>query len=269
VAFEGIDHNGGGVVLDAVEISRDTNAFRPKFQVSEERVCSGKYVYFMIDTSNDFDNYTWDFGYGASPRYVSGYGPHTVQYTEPGEKTVKLAVNGTYNNIRKGALTVDTLPPKPTIDVNGDTLVTQSEGNIQWYDEDGIILGATDSIYIATEGVFYRVRVTNQYGCSIFSDEFLYTDINDSENHSESEKLKIFPVPAGEKFYLQYASKVNQRSKLTMVNTSGTVVREKIIELFSGLNRKSVQITGLSPGVYFIRLQLENGAIHHSRFIKK
>ncbi|MGM0531851.1 MAG: T9SS type A sorting domain-containing protein, partial [Bacteroidota bacterium] len=272
LAFEGVGHNGGGVAVDDINISRDTNAFTPEFQVvGDERLCEEEYVSFMIDTGKKFNSYSWDFGYGASPRYVSGYGPHTVQYTEPGEKTVQLTIDGTYKNIKKGAVTVDTLPPKPTIEVEGDTLSTQSEGDIQWYEEEmGIIEGATDSIYIATEEGIYRVGVTNQYGCSVFSDTIHYTGTNAIPMPEPGEEqLKIYPVPSEETFYIQYASEKYQRALLTVVNSSGLVVKEAEIELHSGINRRPVDIANLPPGIYIVRLRLSDGIVLHSRLIKE
>ncbi|MFW6101724.1 MAG: T9SS type A sorting domain-containing protein, partial [Bacteroidota bacterium] len=270
LAFEGVAHNGEGIVLDAVNISRDTSAFTPKFEVSNDTVCEGDFLYFMIedgDTDEDY-SYFWDFGYGASSRYEDGPGPHTIRYTYPGEKTVRLTVNGIYQTTRKGAVIVDPLPPKPDIEVNGDTLSIENEGDsIQWHDEYGPIEGATDSIYIATEGGEYRVEVINPYGCSVFSD--VYTDINVSLPPNKSGELKIYPIPAEERIHVQYSSNESQKARLSVVNTSGTTVKSKEVNLHTGKNRESVSIADLSPGVYVVRLYQENGATLHSRFIKE
>ncbi len=277
LAFEGVDRNGGGVVLDAVEISRDTNAFNPKFQVSDNRICEEKYLHFMIDTSNEFDSYTWDFGYGASPRYVSGYGPHTVRYTEPGEKAVQLTVNGLYQTTVKSAVVVDTLPPRPSIEVNRDTLSVQSEGEIQWYYEENAVPMEEDSIpgaygntYIAEDVGIYRVKVTNQYGCSVFSDTLNYAGPNllPPANNKKGE-LKVYPVPSGGHFYIQYTADRFYEARLTMVNTLGAVVKEREIVINQGLNRKLINVADLSAGIYIVRLDFPDGGLVHSRLIKE
>ncbi|MEF8985075.1 MAG: T9SS type A sorting domain-containing protein, partial [Bacteroidales bacterium] len=206
--------------------------------------------------------------YGASPRYLDGPGPHTIYYTYPGEKTVRLTVNGIYQTTRKAAVIVDPLPPKPGIEVNGDTLSVENEGDsIQWHDEYGPIEGATDSIYIATEGGEYRVEVINQYGCSVFSD--VYTDINDSLPQNKSGELKIYPIPAEERIHVQYSSNEAQKARLSVVNTFGTTVKSKEVDLHIGKNRESFSIADLSPGVYIVRLYLENGAKLSYRFVKE
>ncbi|MBS3774803.1 MAG: T9SS type A sorting domain-containing protein, partial [Bacteroidales bacterium] len=269
LAFEGVGRNGGGIALDAVNISRDTNAFTPKFVVSNDTLCEEDFLYFMMDGDTDEDySYSWDFGYGASPRYLDGPGPHTIYYTYPGEKTVRLTVNGIYQTTRKAAVIVDPLPPKPGIEVNGDTLSVENEGDsIQWHDEYGPIEGATDSIYIATEGGEYRVEVINQYGCSVFSD--VYTDINDSLPQNKSGELKIYPIPAEERIHVQYSSNEAQKARLSVVNTFGTTVKSKEVDLHIGKNRESFSIADLSPGVYIVRLYLENGAKLSYRFVKE
>ncbi|MCF8335281.1 MAG: choice-of-anchor J domain-containing protein, partial [Bacteroidales bacterium] len=163
VAFEGVSNDGGGIALDSVEIFRDTKAFNPDFHARKDSVCEGDYLYFMPDTSNENFSYSWDFGYGASPRYVEGFGPHTIKYNEPGEKTVQLTINGVYQTTRKGMVTVGPLPSKPTIEVNEDTLSIPSEEDIQWYYDGAPRNGATDSIYIASEKGIYKVQVTNKF----------------------------------------------------------------------------------------------------------
>ncbi|MFW6103795.1 MAG: T9SS type A sorting domain-containing protein [Bacteroidota bacterium] len=269
LAFEGVGHNGEGIVLDAVNIFRDTSAFIPKFVVSDDTVCEEDFLYFMMDGDTDEDySYSWDFGYGASPRYADGPGPHTIHYTYPGEKTVRLTVNGIYQTTRKAAVIVDPLPPKPGIEVNGDTLSIQNEGDsIQWHDEYGPIESATDSIYIATEGGEYRVEVINPYGCSVFSD--VYTDINVSLPPNKSGELKIYPIPAEERIHVQYSSNESQKARLSVVNTSGTTVKSKEVNLRIGKNKESFSIADLSPGVYIVRFSLENGATLNSRFVKQ
>ena len=276
VAFEGVDHNGGGVVLDAVEISRDTNAVKPGFQVSNQRVCEEEFLHFTTNTTG-FESYSWDFGYGAHPRYASGPQPHTVRYTEPGEKTVKLTINGIYQTTVKNALIVDTLPPRPSINVNRDTLSVPGEGEIQWYYEENAvpmeqdsIPGAYGNIYIAEDVGVYRVKVTNQYGCSVFSDTLNYAGPNlTTPATNQKGQLKVYPVPSGERFYIQYTADRFYKARLTMVNTLGTVVKEKEIEFHQGVNKKSLNGSGLSPGIYFIRIHLPDGGILHSRLIRQ
>ncbi|MBS4013801.1 MAG: choice-of-anchor J domain-containing protein [Bacteroidetes bacterium] len=53
-----------------------------------------------------FTSWSWNFGAGATPATATGQGPHVVTYTTPGQKTVSLLVNGTYERIKENYITV-------------------------------------------------------------------------------------------------------------------------------------------------------------------
>ncbi|MCZ2355481.1 MAG: Ig-like domain-containing protein, partial [Bacteroidia bacterium] len=48
----------------------------------------------FTDNSVQASSYSWNFGSGAVPATATGAGPHTVQYTTAGKKTVTLTING-------------------------------------------------------------------------------------------------------------------------------------------------------------------------------
>lgn len=94
--------------------------------------------------------------------------------------------SGTYTVVVKNAagcssapspgvsVTVNPLPSTPTITPNGPTtfcaggsvmLTSSSATTYQWYDDNGIISGATSQNYTPTSNGSYRVRITNSSGC--------------------------------------------------------------------------------------------------------
>ncbi len=54
--------------------------------------CVNTDVTFTSNSEGLINHYDWDFGTDASPAAAMGEGPHTVQYTTAGEKTVSLTV---------------------------------------------------------------------------------------------------------------------------------------------------------------------------------
>ena len=61
-----------------------------------DSICAGEEVSFSGANSTfaagQIVEYEWTFGVGAEATSVTGPGPHTVSYTEPGEKSVVLTI---------------------------------------------------------------------------------------------------------------------------------------------------------------------------------
>ncbi len=270
IAFEGIDHNGGGIVLDALEVLRDTNAIHPDFFVNQTRVCQNRSIKFLMDTIDVFNSYSWDFGYGASPRYKNGYGPHVVKYKVPGEKTIHLTVNNVYQTIRKHLIIIDTLPPKPVIELREDTLMTDAEGTVQWIRNGDSIPGARGETYIVEVPGNYRVKIINQYGCSNLSETIEVTSLYfNSIPSGDIDRLKIFPNPSDHAFYIQVTSVKAQRANLRIYDALGSRVIERKMNLHAGKNTEQLSVPTLSSGIYIVELKLQNGKGFYSRLINK
>jgi PKD repeat protein len=62
----------------------------------ETTACRTKTTTFSAPTLSTEFTYTWAFGAGATPATATGAGPHTVTYSELGNKSVTLSVSGTY-----------------------------------------------------------------------------------------------------------------------------------------------------------------------------
>jgi len=71
--------------IDAIINSSNTNV-----------ICAGEEISFSGENSTfaagQIVEYEWTFGVGAEATSVTGAGPHTVSYTEPGEKSVVLTI---------------------------------------------------------------------------------------------------------------------------------------------------------------------------------
>ncbi|MBS3807186.1 MAG: choice-of-anchor J domain-containing protein [Bacteroidales bacterium] len=270
LAFEGLSRGGGGVVLDQIRVEGDDQAFTPRIEQDNNRICANETVFFRPDTTDSFQSYTWDFGYGAESRYVSGFGPHEVTYQVPGPKTVYLTINSIYKTRVEDALMVDTLPEIPQVWNTRDTLVTDAEGMIQWYLQGEAIPGADDDTLIAPETGIYKVQTTNEYGCSVFSDTLDVSSFDAVDPvDREKERLKIYPVPSQGRFYLEVDSRTHQMARLQVINTLGAVVMEQRYHLTPGKNTRTLEAHSLSNGLYMLRLLAEGGRVLHGKLIKE
>ena len=277
LAFAGAGKGGGGVALDLVRVEEDSQAFTPSLKSDKTRICAGEEVVFSADTTDTFEQYAWDFGYGANPRYAEGYGPHAITYDKPGLKTVELTINGVYEQRRKNVLRVDTLPPKPDIQYSldtankVDTLFTDGRGMLQWYYQDEPIPGADNDTLIASQIGVYKVQVTNSYGCSVFSDTLHVSgfDSIDDKDDQSGQQMKIYPNPSGGRFNLEVDVEEPQEARLQVINTIGEVVHEEHFQLLPGRNIRTFNGENLSGGLYLVRLTIADRWTLKGKIIKE
>src|SRR5205085_6948415 len=81
----------------------------PLFKASPLSICIGGTSTFTDTSQGLIYSWDWDFGLGASPRFVSGKGPHAVTYSSSGLKSVRLLVNGLDSNRKISFITVSAL----------------------------------------------------------------------------------------------------------------------------------------------------------------
>jgi gliding motility-associated-like protein/uncharacterized repeat protein (TIGR01451 family) len=107
---------------------------------------------------------------------ISGATGQKYVATESGVYTVRFTDgNGCYTVSAGVTVVENTLPPVPTVTVDADLLTFCDGGSVeltsssaagnQWYKDGGLISGATDQKYVATESGVYTVRFTDANGC--------------------------------------------------------------------------------------------------------
>lgn len=147
-----------------------------KFTAFSTNLCVGDSVYLnLINSSRDDVAWLWDFGDGD---FSTSKDPDHY-YTAPGTYTVKLTVWDQDGNIdslvRTNYITVLPGLTNPVVQRSGTTLYTLTSANsYQWYRNNVLISGATDSLYVATLDGTYKVTATIANGCSATSANFSY-----------------------------------------------------------------------------------------------
>lgn len=87
-------------------------------------------------------------------------------------------------------------------------------------------------------------------------------DSNATVDTDEPEVLAgtvLFPNPANSQFTLQLPEALSAPARLTLFDTQGKMVREEI--LVAGEIRRELQISDLARGIYFLRLQTDEGML--------
>ena len=83
-----------------------------------------------------------------------------------------------------------------------------------------------------------------------------------------SENLIIAPIPVDNLMTVYFDAEISISSYLQIVNNKGTVVLTEELEVFNGNNKLDIDVSGLLPGIYFVKVTEGNGNFY-SKLITK
>ncbi len=145
------------------------------------------------------------------------------------------------------------LPVKPIVTVVGnDTLVYSSSLNLQWYYNNSIIGGETDTFHIAQNNGDYFLEVTDTFGCKNNSDTVNIIVLG-IENTSKDVAF-IYPNPSSGSITVNI-NKENIEA-IKVVNVLGKVVADRKIN--NNQTEISFNLTDMAEGIYYIKLITSN-----------
>lgn len=147
-------------------------------------------------------------------------------------------------------LTVNPIPPAPTISLTGNILSSNAVSGNQWYDQNGIITGAISQNYtVVTNGEYYDI--VTLLGCNSSSSDTINVIITSVESIVNDKSIIIYPNPVSNELIIEINSN-NELIKFEILNINGQNV-------FTGEIMEStiVQTNSFAPGVYLIKF--ENG----------
>jgi hypothetical protein len=167
-------------------------------------------------------------------------GTYTFTVTNSSSCTSSATGNVTINSV--------TVPATPTITQIGNILHSSASTGNQWYDQNGIINGATSQNYTIIANGTYYVIVT-QSGCpSSPSNTITISGIGIDDNNSAGE-IKIFPNPFNSEFIIEVAGNSEEIS-FEIYNSVGQ-------NIYNGAFKEKtiVHTTAFSKGVYLLILK--------------
>jgi hypothetical protein len=130
----------------------------------------------------------------------------------------------------------------------------------QWYLNDTILIGETNQSITPNQSGNYSVKYTSEEGCEIFSNEFNHIVLGISDILNEN-KILFYPNPANTRLFIK--TEDNSLSQYQIYNSIGQVMKQ------GKLTENCVDVSGLPKGIYFIQLNVKNGQMLNSKFIKE
>jgi PKD repeat protein len=260
--------NGIGFNLDAVQNLHPilTN----DFTASTFTPCTGSPVAFSDLSAGNPTSWHWSFP-GGTPAASTQKNP-SVTYAAPGNYDVTLTISNGFSvetRTKTALIHADILPGKPAKPAGHDTvheldttsyITNASTGNCLWIvnpSTAATINGSGDTATIAWSGSFtgtawLKVAAISGCGTGFFSDSLKITvlpsyptGINGQEN---TPHLFITPNPAKGSVMIDVNGFTSGR--LDLVDYTGKTVRS--VQIHNGKNILSLDLTGISAGLYFV-----------------
>ena len=147
---------------------------------------------------------------------------------------------------------------QPTLDDNGSTawmLDSALYSNLQWYGDNGIIMGANQSFFPATESGSYYIEATDEFGCIYSSEQVSLSNLMNSELIPLFGIVKVGPNPISNGYPLTIHIQDTEFSYVTILLTD--IYGREVISRIVANDRFPYQLTiqqisSLSDGLYFL-----------------
>lgn len=185
-----------------------------------------------------FQNYQWGDGSTTATINVHQRGTYWVSYqTSCGRRTDTFSVRGTVDAV---TLTYSA----PLISTSG------TYQSYKWYKDGILITGAMSATYPPVVSGVYSVAVANAEGCT--DSAFINITITPTgiEDPGSITKVSVYPNPATDVIYI----KSDTALQTIITDLSGR-------KLLTTKRTKAIDISTLKAGIYFIKLENDNGDI--------
>lgn len=158
----------------------------------------------------------------------------------------------------------------PQITEESGILLSSSDIGNQWFKNGIIIEGATNASYSPEESGNYAVRVTTADGCKVWSNELNFI-LSGFKHQTGDVELRVMPNPVKDFIKILYANKNVSYINAKVYQANGLLIQEQNIQN-KNPNGKLVghmQMGHLNSGLYYLKVQDDQGNIHYARLIKE
>jgi Secretion system C-terminal sorting domain len=146
----------------------------------------------------------------------------------------------------------------PIIIAHGDTLqAIRQYKTYQWYNESGLIAGATTDMYVIRKSGKYHMVIKDENGCTNTSEVYnvIYSDVR--INAYENFKYSIIPNPNIGQFTFRIDSDPGKGLILKLLNPLGQVIEIRPVKSVGINHMEQFNVSYLSKGIYFLNISSE------------
>jgi len=220
-------------------------------------ICQGETSQFDVTVVGGSGNYeyVWSPETGLSDPTIAN------PVADPMESTMyTVTITDMVSNeqvVDQMELTVNETPETPTITQTGDNLVSSSATGNQWYDDNGMIAGATGQIYAPEQTGNYWTVVSNILGCESEPSNIIFFQPTNIEELSNGGKVNVYPNPAGNMVTVDYITVANQEVSISLLNAFGQLIQNTTQSNANRTGNYSVKfdVSDVQNGVYYFKIE--------------
>jgi hypothetical protein len=239
----------------------------PLYNITENKtICSGQ-SYLGWTKSGSYTR-KLQSGYGCDStvttilKVSSNYNIKENIYICQGESYNGWTTSGTYKRTLQSGSGCDSvvsadltvLPSyNPIIIAHGDTLqAIRQYKTYQWYDEAGVIPGATTEKYVISNNGKYHMVIMDENGCTNTSEVFdaVYSEV--SARKIEEFRYSIIPNPATSQFNFRIDANPPAELTLKFINPVGQVIENRFVKSAAVNHSEQFNVYHLSKGIYLL-----------------
>ena len=203
-------------------------------------------------------SYQWTLPSGVTG--ISNTNSITVNFG-PAAVSGQIMVSGV-NNFGAGGnaslwITVNPTPSTPVVTQNANVLTSSAASGNQWYNSFGILAGQTNQTYSLTANGNYYSIVTLA-GCNSDTSNIIQVTTMGIAGNQHTNSIIVYPNPATNELHLP--------NELTNFSFKIFTVSGKL--LFEGENNKTIDISKLEHGMYYISIKCSEEKYSISKFSK-
>ena len=218
--------------------------------------CQGDVVEYTFDCDFHHET-TWtypdDWQVIVSPNLIS----ISLLVTESPGVVTATGVNPCGTSVTQEIQVTPLVEPEITIIVIGNLLTLSGTGaTYQWYNDEGLIEGATEAEYIAVVSGVYYAAISFDNGCLRVTPpvDVVVTSVN---RNIKVLPITVYPTPVNEQLYIKG---IEDSYAYTITDMTGSLV------INNTAADKSINVSSLSEGIYILRIEQDDN-VYMARFV--
>lgn len=223
-----------------------------------DSLCQGQMVLLSDITPQPKDSVQWYL----NNLYQGNLPMCNVLLSNTGMQAIEMvAYYGANSDTAVKIITVNPLPAIPVITQLHDTLFASNALFYQWYNDNGLIPGATTGYYVPNVTGNYYVHTFNMYQCEASSAPYYYT-LTGQKHNGEDLTFRIYPNPAKETCRIETSMGIDELWLKDMFGrniATYTTVNTGLFEL---------NLSGLPAGVYYVKVIAADRVLGRKLFVR-
>jgi len=220
-------------------------------------VCQGQSeVTYSVPEIDNASAYTWT-GTSTTNSITVNYGISAVS----GNITVKgnnACGDGIHSSLE---IKVNPIPVTPVITLNGNTLHSDAQTGNQWYNQNGVVKGATNQDYTPKSSGNYYVIVTLNDSKSNPSNTIRFTPTGIRQLNFNN-RIQLYPNPIFNELVIEIPD-YNEEIDFEIINSVGQVVLKGSFK-----EKTIIRTRDFLSGVYMIKFEVGDSFVQ-KKIIKK